>query len=395
MQGPLAGITVIDCSRAVAGPYAGMLLGDLGANVIKIEEPQEGDDSRKFTPSYGEDSCYFLLSNRNKRSMTLDLKTADGRRILDRLLARADVFIENFRPQSSARLGLTYEALHESYPSLIYCSITGFGPTGPLSQKPAMDAMMQAFTGVMSVTGEPGRPPVRMGVALADLGAALYATYGVLAALTARATTGRGQKVETSLMESSVALCAYQNTMYWASGKAPERLGSSHAAMAPLRVFEVSDGYLLLMAGTQRQWQSLCDVLGQSDLKSDERFISNELRVKNSAALHEILAALLIKHSKAEWIAKFSRHDIQYAPVNGIDDALNEPQVLHRSMVVERDLPNFKAMKFTGFPVKLSETPAEFRLDPPSLGQHTDEILQEIGCDESEICSLRSTGAIR
>lgn len=394
MDGPLTGIKVVDCSRAVAGPYTGMLLGDLGADVIKVEEPSQGDDSRGFTPAYGTDSCYFLLSNRNKRSVTLNLKSPEGQDVLHRLLDTADVLIENFRPQSAARLGLSHEFLSIRHPRLIHCSITGFGPTGPLSERPAMDAMIQAFTGVMSVTGEPGRPPVRMGVALADLGTALYAAYGVLAALAARPSTGLGQHVETSLMEASVALAAYQNVSYWGTGQAPERLGSAHAAMAPLRVFEVADGYLLVMAGTQRQWLSLCDVLALPELKSDARFSTNEDRVRNRDVLHGLLAQSLILRTRAEWTERFAGHDIQYARVNSIDETLAEPQVLHRDMVVERPHPVLGTMKFTGFPVKLSATPAGFRRDPPGLGQHTEEILQEIGCNVQEIARLRAAGAV-
>ena len=394
MQGPLTGITVIDCSRAVAGPYTGMLLGDLGANVIKIEAPGDGDEGRGMTPTYGTDSCYFLLSNRNKRSITLDLKSPEGQRILQRLLVDADVFIENFKPQTAARLGVTYEAFRDKHPRLIHCSITGFGPTGPMSDRPAMDAMMQAYTGVMSVTGEPGRAPVRMGVAVSDLGAALHAAYGILAAVVARVSTGRGQKVETSLLESTIALSAYQNTSYWGTGKPPERLGSAHAAMAPLQVFEVADGYMLIMAGTQKQWLSLCEVLSLDELSSDPRFTTNALRVQHRDALHLLIGGMLLRHSRAEWLALFAGRDIQYSLVNNTAEALDEPQVLHQGMVIERPHPTLGTMKFTGFPVKLSDTPAGFRLDPPALGQHTEEILREIGCDTAEIAHLRESRAI-
>jgi formyl-CoA transferase/CoA:oxalate CoA-transferase len=393
MRAALEGITVIDCSRAVAGPYCGMLLGDLGANVIKIEAP-EGDESREYTPKYGADSCYFLVSNRNKRSLTLNLKDEKSRVVLDRLLENADVFIENFRPQALARLGLTYDSMRERFPRLVYCSITGYGPTGPMSERPAMDAIIQAFSGVMSVTGEPGRPPVRIGVAMADLGTAVYAAYGILAALFARTVTGRGQKVETSLMESSVALACFHNAMYWGSGKAPERLGSSHAAMAPLQAFQASDGYMLVMAGNQKQWHALCDLIGTPELKSDSRFTTNADRVRNRSELHDILGKILIKQTRAEWSQRFAGSDVLHTSINTIDETVKQPQVLHRDMVIERPHPVMGTMKFTGFPIKFSDTPAVFRRDPPAKGEHTEEILGELGIDAGDAEILRKHGPI-
>ena len=391
--GPLTGTTVVDCSRAVAGPYAAMLLGDLGADVIKVESPGDGDDARGMTPSYGGDSAYFLLANRNKRSLTLDLKAAGAREVLSRLLARADVLLENFRPQAALRLGFDWEQLHREHPRLVYCSITGFGADGPLADSPAMDAQMQAYSGAMSVTGEPGRPPVRMGIAMADLGAAMYAVYGIQAALMARVATGRGQRVQTSLLEASVALCAYQNTSYWGTGRTPQRLGSAHAAMAPLRVFEVADGYLQVMAGTQKQWLALCDVLGLQELKDDPRFATNASRVANRDALHERMAMKLGTRTRAEWQSLLGDQGIQYAAVHTIDEALAQPQVA-RSMVIERPHAGLGTMKFTGFPVKLSDTPARFRLDPPKLGEQTADILAELGFCGSDIARLRRDGAV-
>lgn len=393
MRAALEGITVIDCTRAVAGPYCAMLLGDLGADVIKVEAP-EGDEARDYTPTYGPDSCYFLVSNRNKRSITVNLKSDEGRHVLDRLLETADVFMENFRPQALARLGLSYESMREKHPKLVYCSITGFGPTGPMSQRPGMDAVIQAFSGVMSVTGEAGRPPVRIGVAISDLGTALYAAYGILAALHARNLTGRGQKVETSLMESTVALACFHNAMYWGSGKAPERLGSSHAAMAPLQAFQVADGYMLVMAGNQKMWRALCDVLGVPELKDDPRFATNADRVRNRTELHEIIGDILIRRPREQWSRLLGEADVLYTPINTIADVVNEAQVLHRDMVVQRPHPTLGTMNFTGFPVKLSETPAAFRRDPPGKGQHTQEIMTQLGFDFDGIETLRESGAI-
>ncbi len=392
--GPLDGVTVVDWSRAVAGPYCGMLLADLGANVIKVEEPGAGDEIRQWAPAYGGDSCYFLAANRNKRSLTLNLKSAQSRVVFDRLLDRADVFIENFRPQTSRQLGFDYPTLKARNPRLVYCSITGFGPTGPLAERPAYDALLQAYTGVMSSTGEADRPPVRVGLAVADFGSALFAAYGILAALIERKNSGVGQRVELSLMESMIALMSYHNTVAWGTGTPPARQGSSHPAVAPLQVFKAADGYLLVMAGNQKHWLALCDVLEAPELKEDARFLTNTDRVANKVVLHQILDRLLLTRSRAEWGHRMVAADIPYSPVNEVDEVLQEPQALHRQMVVEQPHPQLGTMKFTGFPVKLSETPMQFRSLPPGVGEHSDEILAELGFAANEIAELRACGAV-
>lgn len=394
MEKPLAGVTVIDCSRAVAGPYCAMLLADWGADVIKVEVPGPGDEARSYSPSYGDDSCYFLVANRNKRSITLNLKTPQGRALLDQLLEKADVLVENFRPRAAAALGFEYAALAARFPRLIHCSITGFGPTGPMSERPAMDALLQAYAGPMSVTGEKDRPPVRVGLAVVDMSTALFAANGIMAALAARQRTGRGQKVETSLMESILAFQCYLNACRWGTGRDPEKLGSAHAAMAPLQVFPASDGHILVMAGNQKQWLALCDVIGHPELKDDPRFVTNADRVRNKDVLHEIIGRVLATATRAEWQARLIPLDVLCSPVNTVGEALAEPQTIHRDMVVERPHPTLGSMKFTGFPVKLSETPAVFDRDPPAIGQHTQEILATLGLDEAAVAALRAGGIV-
>lgn len=394
MMQALDGVTVIDLSRAVAGPYCGMLLGDIGARVIKVETPGDGDDSRHYEPTYAGESCYFLVTNRNKRSITLDLKSAEGQAVLDRLLQAADVLIENFRPAAAKRLDLAPDRVAERYPRLVHCSITGFGASGPRAELPAMDAMIQAFAGTMSFNGESDGPPARMGIAVADLGAALFATYGIQAALAARARTGCGQLVQTSLMESLVALQCYQNAITWGTGHPPERMGSGHPAFAPLQVYAVADGFLQVMAGTQKHWLALCDAIEAPELKHDPRFRTNPDRVHNKPALNEILERILRKRTRAEWILRFSGTEVMTAPVNRIDEALQEEQVQLRDMVVTRAHSGRGPMNFTGFPVKLSSTPAAFTYDPPGVGEHTDEVLAEFGFGPADIAALRGAGAI-
>ncbi len=394
MEKPLAGVTVIDCSRAVAGPYCAMLLADWGADVIKVEVPGIGDEARTYAPSYGGDSCYFLVANRNKRSLTLNLKTKEGRALLDRLLENADVLVENFRPRAAAAMGFDNAVLAPRFPKLIHCSITGFGPTGPMSERPAMDALLQAYAGPMSVTGERDRPPVRVGLAVVDMSTALFAANGIMAALAARQRTGRGQQVETSLMESILAFQCYLNACRWGTGRDPEKLGSAHPAMAPLQVFPASDGHILVMAGNQKQWLALCDVVGHPELKDDPRFLTNANRVQHKDALHAIIGRVLATASRAEWQAKLTALDVLCSPVNTVGEALDEPQALHRDMVVERPHPTLGTMKFTGFPVKLSETPAAFDRDPPAVGQHTEEILATLGLDAAAIAALRADGIV-
>lgn len=394
MGGPLQGIRVIDCSRAVAGPYCAMLLGDLGADVIKVEEPGEGDEIRKWAPAYKGESCYFLVSNRNKRGLTVNLKAKQSWVILDRLLETADVLIENFRPQTARQLGFDYEAIHKRFPKLVYCSITGFGPSGPMSERPAYDALLQAYTGLMSITGEADRSPMRVGVAVADYSSALYAVYGILGALAGRDKIGGGQKVDISLMESMVSLLSYHNASFWGTGVAPARLGTAHPAVAPLRVFDTADGHMLVMTGNQKQWHALCKTLDMQGLAEDPRFFTNTDRVNNKEVLHALINDILKTKTRIEWGHRFLDADLPYAPVNGIDEIVNEPQLLHRDMVLEYEHPTLGTMKFTGFPVKLSETPLEFRQFPPAVGQHTEEILHELGFAADEVQAFKSSGTV-
>jgi crotonobetainyl-CoA:carnitine CoA-transferase CaiB-like acyl-CoA transferase len=394
MNGPLEGIRVLDFSRHLAGPFAGMTLGDLGADVIKVEAPGRGDDTRSFPPYWNRESCYFMSANRNKRSVTIDLRTEQGQEIARKLAAGSDIVLENFRTGTTPRLGISYEQLREVNERLIYCTISAVGSDGPDKDRAGVDLLMQAYGGLMSITGEEGRPPVRVGTSVVDLTCGANAVQGILAALYFRERTGKGQKVESSLLEGQVSWMTYHAVSYFASGEAPQRLGSGHASVAPYGAFATRDGFLVVAVVSNPLWERFCGVLGREELVNDPRFLTNPDRCANSADLQQELESTLAGDDAAVWAEKMDAVGVPCSPVNSLDTVLSLPQVLHREMVVPVDHPTVPELRLPGIPIKLSETHGTVRLPPPLLGQHTDEILGEIGLNVDDVAQLRNAGVI-
>jgi crotonobetainyl-CoA:carnitine CoA-transferase CaiB-like acyl-CoA transferase len=394
MTGPLEGIRVLDFSRHLAGPFAGMTLGDLGADVIKVEAPGGGDDTRSFPPYWNGESCYFMSTNRNKRSVTIDLRTEQGQEIARNLAAESDIVLHNFRTGTPEKLGIGYEQLREVNDRLIYCTISAVGSDGPDKDRAGVDLLMQAYGGLMSITGEEGRPPVRVGTSLVDLTCGANAVQGILAALFFRERTGQGQKVESSLLEGQVSWMTYHAVSYFASGEVPRRLGSSHASVAPYGAFATRDGFLVVAVVNDSLWTRFCGALNREDMLDDRRFTTNPDRCNNAAALQEELEATLVHDDAANWAAKMDDAGVPCSPVNSLDTVLNLPQVLHREMVVEIEHPEIPNLRMPGIPIKFSETHGTVRLPPPMLGQHTDEVLGAIGYSIDDVTELRNAGII-
>ena len=384
---PLEGLTVLDFSRVLAGPYCTMQLGDLGARVIKIEHPGRGDDTRAWGPPFvGGESAYFLSVNRNKESLALDLKHERARPILDALLARTDVLVENFRPSKMERIGLGYERLAAQHPRLIYCSISGFGQTGPRRAEAGYDAMMQAEGGLMSITGAADGPPFRVGVAIADIATGMLAAQGILAALVARARTGRGQRVDIAMLDAVTALLTYQASNALATGTTPVRMGNRHPSIAPYDTFAAADGDFVLSVGNDDQFGRLAAVLGRPALATDPRFATNRDRVVNGDALRRELATLLERWPRASLLRALTEAGVPSGAVRSVTEALADPQLEAREMVVPLDHLTAGPIRVLGTPLKLSDTPASVRTPPPALGQHTVEILRgDVGMDGSAI----------
>jgi formyl-CoA transferase len=375
---PLQGIRVLDLSRVLAGPYCTMVLGDLGADVIKVESP-EGDETRSWGPPFAEgESAYYLCVNRNKRSITVDFKTEEGRAVLQQLILQSDVLVENFRPGTLARFSLDFESATALNPSLIYCSISGFGQTGPLGDKPGYDFMIQAMGGLMSFTGEPDGEPMKVGVAVADLFAGQNAVIAILAALQARTLTGRGQQLDISLFDSQVGMLANVASNYLISGKLPKRYGNAHANIVPYQSFQASDEWFVLAVGNDRQFEKFCEVIGNPGLANDPRFVSNATRVENRDELISILKPVLRTRSAGEWLSALDAAGIPCGPINTLDKVFAEPQVEDRKMRIEMDHPTIGKLPLVGSPLKFSETPVEYRLPPPRLGEHTRQILKKL-----------------
>jgi len=374
----LNGIRVLDLSRVLAGPYCTMVLGDLGADVIKVESP-EGDETRGWGPPFSEgESAYYLCINRNKRSIIVDFKTEDGRRIIHELIKRSDVLVENFRPGTLARFSLDFEAASAINPNLIYCSITGFGQTGPLRDKPGYDFMIQAMGGLMSITGEPDGEPMKVGVAVTDLFAGQNAVIAILAALQARTQTGKGQHLDISLFDSQVAMLANVASNYLISGNLPKRYGNAHANIVPYQSFQASDAWFVVAVGNDRQFAKLCEVLGKQEFANEERFSSNSERVKHRDELISLLKPVFLTKTSREWLSMLEAAGIPCGPINALDEVFAMPQVEAREMLLHMKHAETGALRLVGSPLKLSATPVEYRLPPPELGQHTEEILREL-----------------
>ncbi len=396
--GCLTGLKVFDLTRVLAGPTCVQMLADLGADVVKIERPGAGDDTRGFAPPVmpgTDESAYFAGANRNKRSVTLDIASPEGQEIALQLIAKSDVLVENFKQGALAKYGLGYEQLKEKFPSLIYCSITGFGQTGPYASRPGYDSVVQAMGGVMSLTGEPDGLPQKVGVPVADLFAGLYACIGVLAALQYRNSTGKGQQIDIGMLDTSVAWLANQGMNYLATGENPVRLGNEHPNIAPYQVFQTADGAVMITIGNDPTFQRFCKSFGVAELATDPRFATNAARVGNRAALTDVLAPVFKQHPGAWWTERLEAEKIGHGPINRLSDVFSDPHVLARGDVIEMTHSSGAPMKLIANPVRLSEAPPTYRLPPPTLGLHTEEVLQRwLGLSAEELQKLREKGVI-
>lgn len=399
----LEGVRVLDLTRALAGPYCTMMLGDLGADVIKVERPGRGDDSRGWGPPFaGEpygpypgESAYFIAVNRNKRSLTANLKSPEGQEVMRRLAGVSDVLVENFRTGVLDRMGLGYEEMHGLNPRLVYCSISGYGRTGPYAERPGYDVIIQAEGGMMAITGPEEGPPSRVGVPIVDITAGMFAATAVLAALRARDLTGEGQLVDVSLLDTQVALLANVASNYLVGGAEPRRLGNAHPNIAPYEAFPARDRWFALAAANERQWAVLCDVIGRPELKDDPRFATNGARVSNRPELVTVLNDVFAARDADEWLPDLREAGLPCGPINTVPDVFDHPQAQARDLALETEHPTAGPVRLTGFPYKLSQTPAEVRQPPPLLGQHTEEVLTELlDYTAAEVAGLREQGGI-
>ncbi|WP_316155120.1 CaiB/BaiF CoA-transferase family protein [Cupriavidus sp. BIC8F] len=383
----LAGVKVLDLSRILAGPSATQLLGDLGADVVKVERPNEGDDTRKWGPPYISDtagnptseSAYYLSANRNKRSIAIDMATEKGCALIHQLLEHADVLVENYKVGGLARYGLSYEQLKDRYPKLIYCSITGFGQTGPYAERPGYDFLIQGMGGIMSLTGEPDGQPMKVGVGIADVMTGMYAAVGILAALHHRATSGEGQHIDVSLLDSQIAWLVNGATNFLADGVLPKRLGNGHPNIVPYQVFDTADSPMILAIGNDGQFERFCRVAGVMHLAADDRFKSNPARVAHRKEVCELVAEALKRRSRAEWLEALEGAGVPCGPVNNLEDVFNDPHVKARGAEIRMPCEWAKDghLRLLANPLKLSTTPASYRSPPPRLDEHRDAILKD------------------
>ena len=395
MAGPLTGFTVLDLTRVLSGPYCTMVLGDLGARIIKVEQPRKGDDTRAWGPPFvGAESAYFLSINRNKESVTLDYKPAAGREVLEKLIARADVLVENYRPGTLERVGFGWEAVHARFPRLVYASISGYGQTGPRRDEAGYDAVMQAEGGLMSVTGDADRPGYRLGVAITDMVAGLYCAQGITAALLARERSGEGQRVDIGMLDTTAALLTYQAANWFTTGKTPQRQGNRHATIAPYETFTTADGEIVIAVGNDEIWKRFCPAAGLPELADDPRFATNKDRMENYHDMRPPIDRVFRTATNAEWIARLNAAGVANGEVRDIGQMLNDPQLAAREMVQTLMHPTIGATRVIGAPIKLSATPASLRTAPPVLGQHTDTVLGELGYSAADITGLRDTRVI-
>ncbi|NBH08133.1 CoA transferase [Amycolatopsis sp. SID8362] len=385
---PLDGIKVVDLSRILAGPYCTQYLGEMGADVVKVEPPGHGDDTRGWGPPFvGGEAVYYLAANRNKRGIVLDLKSDRGREALRRLVADADVLVENFRPGTLEKWGIGYSSLAELNPRLIHVSITGFGQTGPYRDRAGYDLVAQALGGVMSLTGEPDGAPAKVGLPVADLNAGTWAIIAVLMALQARHTTGRGQYLDVSLLDSQLAWHVYAAGAHFYDTPRPQRMGSAHPSIVPYQAYHAADGWLIIAVGSEKLWHAFCGVL-DLDIAADPRFSSNASRAAHRDELNALLEPVLLTRTVAEWSKSFDAAGIPAAPINEIDDVYADPWTAARDQVVRLPHPTVGTYVGTGFPVKASDTPARASSAPPTLGQHTAEVLAELGYSAEEIAEF-------
>jgi crotonobetainyl-CoA:carnitine CoA-transferase CaiB-like acyl-CoA transferase len=397
-RGPLRGLTVFDLTRVLAGPTCVQMLADLGADVIKIEKPGSGDDTRGFAPPFmpgTQESAYFIGVNRNKRSVTLDIARPEGQEIARRLIARSDILVENFKVGALAKYGLDYATLRAAHPGLIYCSITGFGQTGPYAPRPGYDSLVQAMGGVMSVTGEPDGQPQKVGVPVADVFAGLYGCIGVLAAVRHKYLTGAGQQIDIGMLDTHVAWLANQAMNYLSTGENPPRLGNQHPNIVPYQVFATSDGFVVLSIGNDPTFKRFCDNFDLAHLLDDSHFATNAARVENRKLVTDTLAPVMAQHPTAWWVDRLEALKIGCGPINNLSDVFADPQVQAREVVREMAHGSGTTVKVIANPVRLSETPPEYRMPPPLLGEHTDEVLRDrLGFAEGDLATLREKGVI-
>jgi glutaryl-CoA transferase len=407
MGGPLGHVRVLELSRVLAGPWAAQTLADLGASVIKIERPGAGDDTRTYAPPYARtsdgaqssESAYFLSTNRGKRSATIDFTRPEGQKLVQALAAKSDVVIENFKVDGLTKYGLDYASLQALNPGLVYCSITGFGQTGPYRHKPGYDFMIQSIGGLMSITGEPDQPtgggPVKVGVAVADVFTGLYATIAILGALAHRDRTGAGQHIDLALLDTQVAVLANQAMNYLVTGVAPQRLGNSHPNIVPYQVFATSDGYIIVAVGNETQFARMCEVIGRPDLASDERFATNAARVNHRGEIVAILHGIFVTRTMRDWLDALERVGVPCGPINTIADVFADPQVQARGLRIDLPHPAIGTVPSVANPIKYSATPISYRSAPPMLGADTDEVLREmVGVTSAEIARLRKAGIV-
>jgi len=405
MSGPLNGLRVLDLTRILAGPTCSQLLGDLGADVIKIERPGDGDDTRKWGPPFLKDedgadtteSAYYLCTNRNKRSLTADISQPEGQDLIKRLLAHCDILVENFKVGGLAKFGLGYDDLKDSFPRLIYCSITGFGQTGPYAARAGYDFLAQGMGGMMSITGEPDGEPVKVGVGIADVMCGMYAVSAILAAVHHRERSGAGQFVDVALLDSQVAWLINEGLNYLTSGQVPRRLGNEHPNIVPYKVLPCADGHFILAVGNDAQFRRFCEFAGAAELTDDPAYVTNAQRVRNREALYALLPEITRRKTQAEWVHGLARLGVPSSPVHTIDQVFADPQVQHRGMRVSVPYPGAAggSVDLIGNPIKFSETPVDYRLAPPKVGQDTEAVLDELlDLGPDDVAALRAKGVI-
>jgi formyl-CoA transferase len=392
---PLEGVKVLDLSRVLAGPTVGMILGDLGADVIKVERPGVGDETRGWGPPFaGGESAYYMCANKNKRGMTLDLKSEAGREILEKLIKRSDVMILNFLPDVLESLHLTYEEIRKIKPDIIWASITGFGLTGPKATKPGYDVLIQGISGLMSITGEPDGEPMKVGVAICDVLTALYTVIAIEAALIRRSQTGEGAMIDNSLLESTIASLVNVANNYLIGGIIPKRYGNAHPNIVPYQVFKASDDYIIIGVGNEEQWKRFCKVIEREDLATDPRFETNAKRLENRHILIPIIEGIISKRESKYWLEKLDEARIPAGPINTVDKAINDEQVVYRKFIQEIDHPTAGRIRLMKNPIHFGDIELDIYRHPPLLGEHTKEILLELGYTEEDYLRFREMGVV-